>query len=218
MSFRIFRPHTEFSNESYYNYDETVTSDVSSESVDSNETSKEDSIDESKDSNGNNFHGSKEGPIKKRNSYTINQPLNHKKFHGFKNIGRSKNGLRQALHRLILFKQSVSCLILTIGCLTADQNKPKSQDRLRTKTKPVTNSGKVLDSGEDHDSSSDQDDVSEEVGGVFAQGEENDSLDGEDGGAAAERGKQESLETRNHIPDTLPDTLPVPSFSAEVFN
>ena len=128
MLFCIFRPHTEFSNESYYNYDETVTSDVSSESVDSNETSKEDSIDESKDSNGNHFHGSKEGPIKKRNSYFINQPLNHEKFHGFKDIGRSKNGLRQVLHRLILFKQSVSCLILTAGCLTADQNKPKSQE------------------------------------------------------------------------------------------
>ena len=77
-----------------------------------------------------------------------------------------------------------------------------------------------MDSGEDHYSSSDQDDVSEEVGEVFAKGE-NDSLplDGEDGGAAAAGGgKQESLETRNHIPDTLPDTLPVPSFSAEVFN
>ena len=119
---------------------------------------------------------------------------------------------------MILFKQSVSCLILTAGCLTADQNKPKSQEgRLRTKTKPATNSGKVLDSGEDHYSSSDQDDVSKEVGEVFAKGE-NDSLDGEDGGAAAGGGKQESLETRNHIPDTLPDTLPVPSFSAEVFN
>ena len=117
---------------------------------------------------------------------------------------------------MILFKQSVSCLILTVGCLTADQNKPKSQEsRLRTKTKPVTNSGKVLDSGEDHDGSSDQDDVSEEVGGVVAQGE-TDSLDGEDGGAAPGRGKQESLETRNHIPDTLPHTLPVPSLSAEV--
>ena len=217
MLFCIFRPHTEFSNESYYNYDDTVTPDVSSESVDSNETSKEDSIDESKDSNGNHFHESKEGPRKKRNSHSINQPLNHEKFHGFKDIGRRRKGLRQALHRLILFKQSVSCLILTIGCLTADQNKPKSQDRLRTKTKPVTNSGKVLDSGEDHYSSSDQDDVSEEVGEVFAQGE-NESLDGEDGGAAAERGKQESLETRNRIPDTLPDTRPVPSLSAEVFN
>ena len=74
-----------------------------------------------------------------------------------------------------------------------------------------------MDSGEDHYSSSDQDDVSKEVGEVFAKGE-NDSLDGEDGGAAAGGGKQESLETRNHIPDTLPDTLPVPSFSAEVFN
>ena len=217
MLFRIFRPHTEFSNESYYNYDETVTSDVTSESMDSNETAKEDSIDESQEISGNHFHGSKEGPIKKRNSYTINQPLNHEKFHGFKNIGRSKNGLRQALHRLILFKQSVSCLILTVGCLTADQNKPKSQEGLRTKTKPVTNSGKVLDSGEDHDSSSDQDDVSEEVGEVFAQGE-NDSLDGEDGRAGAGRGKQDSLGTRNQIPDTLPDTLPVPSLSAEVFN
>ena len=217
MLFCIFRPHTEFSNESYYNYDETVTSDVSSESVDSNETSKEDSIDESKDSNGNHFHGSKEGPIKKRNSYTINQPLNHEKFHGFKDIGRSENGLRQALYRLILFKQSVSCLILTVGCLTAEQKKPKSQGRLRTKTKPVTNGGKVLDSGEDHDSSSDQDDVSEEVGEVFAQGE-NDSLDGEIGGAAEGGEKQESLDNRNQIPDTLADTLPVPSLSAEVFN
>ena len=216
MLFCICRPHTEFSNESYYNYDETVTSDVSSESEDSIETSKEDAIDE--DNSGYHFHESKEGPRKKRNSHSINQPLNHEKFHGFKDIGRSKNGLRQALHRLILFKQSVSCLILTVGCLTAEQNKPDSKGRLRTKTKPVTNSGKVLDSGEDHDSSSDQDDVSEEVGGVFAQGEENDSLDGRDGGAAAGRGKQESLETRNHIPDTLPDTLPVPSLSAEVFN
>ena len=154
--------------------------------------------------------------MKKRNSYTINQPLNHEKFHGFENIGRNKNGLHQALHRLILFKQSVSCLILTVGCPTADQNKPKSQEgRLRTKTKPGTNSGKVLDSGEDHYSSSDQDDVSEEVGEVFAQGE-NDSLDGEDGRAGAGRGEQESLETKNHIPDTLPHTLPVPSLSAEV--
>ena len=215
MLFCNCRPHTEFSNESYYNYDETVTSDVSSESVDSNETAKEDAIDE--DNKGYHSHGSKEGPRKKRNPYSINQPLNHEKFHGFKDIGRSKNGLRQALHRLILFKQSVSCLILTVGCLTADQNKSKSKGRPRTKTKPGTNSGKVLDSGEDHDSSSDQDNVSEEVGGIFAQGE-NDSLDGEDGGAAAGRGKKESLETRNHIPDTLPDTLPVPSLSAEVFN
>ena len=148
MLFCIFRPHTEFSNESYYNYDETVTSDVSSESVDSNETSKEDAFDESQDNSGNHFHESKEGPRKRRNSYIINQPLNHEKFHSFKDIGRSKNGLRQTLHRLILFKQSVSCLILTAGCLTADQNKPKSQEgRLTTKTKPVTNSGKVLDSG-----------------------------------------------------------------------
>ena len=154
--------------------------------------------------------------MKKRNSYTINQPLDREKFHGFKNIGRSKNGLRQALHRLILFKQSISCLILTVGCLPADQNKLKSQEgRLTTKNKPGTNSDRVLDSGEDHDSSSDQDNVSEEEGEVFAQGE-NDSLDGEDGGAAGGRGKQESLETRNHIPDTLPDTLPVPSLSAKV--
>ena len=47
--FCICRPHTEFSNESYYNYDETVTSDVSSESVDSNETPREDAIDEDLD-------------------------------------------------------------------------------------------------------------------------------------------------------------------------
>jgi len=104
LFFRIFRPHTEFSNESYYNYDETVTSDVSSESEDSIETSKEDAIDE--DNSEYHFHGSREGPRKKRNSRSINQPLNHEKFHGFKDFGRSQNGLRQALHRLILFKQS----------------------------------------------------------------------------------------------------------------
>ena len=74
-----------------------------------------------------------------------------------------------------------------------------------------------MDSGGDHDSSSDQDDVSEEVGEVFAQGE-NESLYGEDGRAAEGGEKQESLETRNQIPDTLADTLPVPSLSAEVFN
>ena len=92
MFFCIFRPHTEFSNESYYDYDETVTSDVSSESVDFNETSKEDAFDESQDNSANHFHESKEGPRKRRNSYIINQHLNHEKFHSFKILVEARMG------------------------------------------------------------------------------------------------------------------------------
>ena len=126
-----FRPHTEFSNESSY-YGEDYTDDPfdqqhSSEFDDSDGSSDEEYSDESQES-GANEDGEDLNPSVQKAPDPDVQGLS-----GHSRAGLDKS-LRLAVQRLLLFKNSVSCLILNIDCLY-EPDQPNILERQNKRSK-----------------------------------------------------------------------------------
>ena len=152
--FQNFRPHTAFSNESHYEYGEDYTDDpygLQHSSEDSDSSSEEDYSDEPQDSNSDeNYEDDFKKTENDEGTHQASGPSVHwmpkpkSDVHLLSGNPPSGPFLRLALQRLLLFKKSVSCLILGTGCLS-QPDQPNTLDRQNKLALPLLPKGQDKD-------------------------------------------------------------------------
>ena len=137
--FQNFRLHTEFSNESQYEYGEDYTDDpygLQHSSEDTDSSSEEDYSDESQVSGAYEDYEevfkkikNDEGTHQAKGPSVLWMPKPKSDAHLLSGNPPSGPFFHLALQRLLLFKKSVSCLILGTGCLS-QPDQPNTLDKL----------------------------------------------------------------------------------------